>query len=206
MTEPLTKEQLEAYALRRWPEGLTEVQRDDPGLCLLATIAARDAEIERLRAEVERWSAIARDAWTPSRNLPDDDPGLCLLATVDARDAEIERLRAIIDGAIIISRADIQAVKADLAHRFPLALDEKIRKIDDEGCSYGDSCQYGSLLDLVAGLRSEIERLSAQVAAVRASLAIDHGAHSRADYMVLVQAARAALGATPPDDTEGNKL
>jgi len=57
----------------------------------------------------------------------------------------------------------------------------------------------------IDALRAEIERLRAQVAAVRDALTVDHGAHSRADYMVLVQAARAALGATPPDDTEGGR-
>jgi len=63
MTEPLTKKQHESVVDRgwRWAEGLTEAQRDDPGLCLLATIDARDAEIERLRAELRdlSWRVVA---------------------------------------------------------------------------------------------------------------------------------------------------
>ena len=59
-------------------------------------------------------------------------------------------------------------------------LDEKIRKIDDEGCSYGDSCQYGSLLDLVAGLRSDLdEALAFADGAVETQLALAAEARDR---------------------------
>ena len=75
----------------------------------------------------EPWSEdnLADIRWAAKDGLDGLEGERRWLATVDARDAEIERLRAIIDGAIIISRADIQAVKADLAHRFPLAIDVK---------------------------------------------------------------------------------
>jgi len=92
-----------------------------PGRAGSPGVATR--KIDALRAEIERLTAQVDDINGRLGDVAD-------LARAEAgraftAGAEIERLRAIIDGAIIISRADIQAVKADLAHRFPLALDVK---------------------------------------------------------------------------------